>query len=720
MNFLNPLFLFGLAAAAIPVLIHLFTRRKPREVRFPSLEFLAEVNQSEIRRLRLKQWLLLALRTLAVALLAMAMARPSMKGGAAGGHGGRSGAAASTLVALVDVSGSMGAPDAEGRPLTATARRVVESLLATLGPADELLLVPYDRAVHPLSEKPLADAARLRAAAQALAPSASATDHEAALALAGRALSQSRSLNRELFWISDFQRSGFSERGIERPSGPWDEARVYIVPLQPRSHANAALTGAALAPSADPTQPPALEVNAVSYDAVNGSGAQDFALEARELARAGDARNAAEGAGSGTRAAVPGDNSLGRGFVSLGARGEGHTLLPLARAPETGGEVLLPDDALALDNRCVFAAGRAGTLRVVLREDGPPSPLRFALEAGSPASGLTVRALDASQLAAGIGDADLLVVGDVERLGPSEMQRLLDFHRAGGGVLLVPGPRADLAFWNDLLRQMGAGTLGADSPAGSPGGAAAGSGASWRLLRAVTGHAVLEGFPERPGEPLTQARFARVPLFTAAPGARTLLRFDDTHAALVEAGRVLVLSTPLDAARSDFALSGAFLPLVHQAARVLARGTAAPDLHPGDTWSAPASAEWRIEDETGHDVPVTVETTGGATRAVSLPLERTGLYRAFAGPDLRASFAVNPDPVEGDLSPMPDASLIAAFPGGRARLLRVGDDLASRVREARFGVELWPQFVLFALLLLFAESIIGRWGMPGGGWKRSS
>ena len=111
MNFLNPLFLFGLAAAAIPVLIHLFTRRKPREVRFPSLEFLAEVNQSEIRRLRLKQWLLLALRTLAVALLAMAMARPSMKGGAAG-----RGAAASTLVALVDVSGSMGAPDAEGRP----------------------------------------------------------------------------------------------------------------------------------------------------------------------------------------------------------------------------------------------------------------------------------------------------------------------------------------------------------------------------------------------------------------------------------------------------------------------------------------------------------------------------------------------------------------------------------------------------------------------------
>ena len=712
MNFLNPLFLFGLAAAAIPVLIHLFTRRKPREVPFPSLEFLAEVNQSEIRRLRLKQWLLLALRTLAVALLAMAMARPSMKGGAAG-----RGAAASTLVALVDVSGSMGAPDAEGRPLTATARRVVESLLATLGPADELLLVPYDRTVHPLSEKPLADAARLRAAAQALAPSASATDHRAALELAGRALSQSRALNRELFWISDFQRTGFGGTaagggsGIERPAGPWNEARVYLVPLSPRSRANAALTGAALAPSADPAQPPALEVRAESFDAVSGTGTQDFALEARELASAtggAGARGASQGAD--TPAPLAADASLGRGFVSLGARGEGRTLLPLARAPETGGEVLLPDDALALDNRCVFAAGRAGTLRVIVREDGPPSPLRLALEAGSPASGLTVRALDASALAAGTGDADLVVVGDVERLGPSELQRLLDFHRAGGGLLLVPGPRADLAFWNDLLKQLGAGTLGADTPAPQ--------GAAWRLLRAVAGHAILDGFPARPGEPLTQARFTRVPLFAPAAGARVLLRFDDAHAGLVEAPHVLVLSTPLDAARSDFALSGAFLPLVHQAARVLARGTAAPSLHPGDTWSAPASAEWRIEDEAGRDVPVSITTTGGATRAVSVPLERTGLYRAFAGNELRASFAVNPDPAEGDLAPMPDASLLAAFPSGRARLLRVGDDVAARVRQARFGRELWPEFVTLALLLLVAESVIGRWGMPGGGWKR--
>ena len=107
MSFLNPLFLFGLAAAAIPVIIHLFTRRRPKDIPFPSLEFLAEVNQSEIRRLKLKQWLLLLLRALAVAALALAMSRPALKGSA-----GLKGGAATSASAKKE-----GVPQAQGREL---------------------------------------------------------------------------------------------------------------------------------------------------------------------------------------------------------------------------------------------------------------------------------------------------------------------------------------------------------------------------------------------------------------------------------------------------------------------------------------------------------------------------------------------------------------------------------------------------------------------------
>ncbi len=681
MSFLNPFFLFGLLAAAIPVVIHLFTRRRPRERPFPSLEFLAEVNQSEIRRLRLRQWLLLLLRTLAVAAIALAMARPAVR--STGAHS----RAATTVIALVDVSGSMGAaagvsPRGLAATLAGQARQVVEDLLTTLGPSDELLLVPYDRAPHPGSARPSSDVGRLRAAVQMLDAGAMTTDHRAALEFAARALAGTQALNRELFWVSDFQAAGFPGNSFRAaPAGPWALARVYLVPLAPRSRANVALTDAALAPTESGL---ALTVSASSYGANPG----DLAVEAH------DAQTGAE---------------LARGFLGLPARGATATLLPLARIPDQGGVVTIPDDPLPLDDRRVFAAGRSGTLRVVLREDGPPSTLRLALEAGAPASGLAVETVAAAALPARLAGADVLVLNDLERLGAMETQAVLDFQRSGGGVLVVLGGRADAAFWNgSLLREAGLGTLGVVEQAAP--------GAAWRLVRSLAGHAALVGFPARPGEPFTTARFRSIRAFAAAPGARTLLEFDRAHPALVEGTRVLAFAAGLDPQVSDFPVSGAFLPLLHQAVKVLGRGTAAASLMPGERYRAPAATGlWRIEDEQGREVPAELVAAAGATRLVSAPLERPGLYRVVQGATVRSTFAVNPDPRESDLAALPGAALLRAFPAGRAQIVEPGADLARRVREARFGRELWSWFVALALLLLVAESVVGRLGLAGPG-----
>jgi len=696
-SFLNPLFLFGLAAAAIPVIIHLFTRRRPKTIPFPSLEFLSEVNQSEIRRLKLKQWLLLLLRTLAVAALAFAMSRPALRGSI----GLRSGASTSVVV-LLDRSGSMtAAAGGGGGTLLDQAKRIVEDLLATLGPQDEIQLVPYDMAPEPASARPSSDLGRVRAALQAVVPSARVTDHDAALRLAARTLAESHSLNRELFWISDFQSGGFggaasralatpaasSPASITAPQGPWDRSRIYLVPLAAPSRANVALTDAALAPTEGQA---ALSVSAWSF----GAPAGDVAVQARE--------------------AGAGGADIGRGFVALPASGEGTALLPLVRVPELGGEAKTPDDALELDNTRVFASGRSGTLRILIREDGAPSPIRLALEAGAPASGLEPQAVDAVSLPQALRNADALVIHDIERLGSVELQAVLDFYRAGGAVMLVPGTRADAAAWNtSLLREMNAGTLGPLETA--PGGAA------WRLNRTAVGHAVLSGFPGRPGEPLSSARFGAVRGFRPGPATRVLLAFDRAHPALIEAPHALIFTAPVDPASSDFAVSGAFLPLIHQSAKVLARGTAAASLAPGDRYSAPAvTGTWRIEDDAGHEVPSELVSDHGATRLRSQPLERPGLYRVLLGGQLRSTFAVNPDARESDLGAVDDNVVAAAFPNGRVKILSPGADLARRVREARYGRELWGWFIALALLLLIAETILARWGMTGGGAKQAA
>ena len=340
-----------------------------------------------------------------------------------------------------------------------------------------------------------------------------------------------------------------------------------------------------------------------------------------------------------------------------------------------------------------------------MREDGPPSPLRLALEAGAPASGLTLETVDPTSIVSRLPQADALVINDVTRLGTAELQAVLDFHRAGGGIFIVLGARADAGFWNEsVLRDLGAGELGGLEQAGA--------GGAWRLQRAAAGHPTLIGFPARPGEAISVAQFHAVRAFRPAAGTRVVLDFDRAHPALIEAPRAMVFAAALDAGASDFPTSGAFLPLAHQVARVLARGTAAGSLVPGDQYRAPATTgAWRIEDEQGREVASELVSDRGATRLESVPLERPGLYRVLLAGQVRNTFAVNLDVRESDLTPVPERELIAAFPPGRAQILRPGADLARRVREARYGRELWTWFVVLALLLLVIETIVARVGM---------
>ncbi len=80
MVFLNPAILLGLLAASIPIIIHLLNFRKLKKVEFSSISFLKELQKSKIKKIKIKQWLLLLLRTLLIILLVLAFARPTLEG----------------------------------------------------------------------------------------------------------------------------------------------------------------------------------------------------------------------------------------------------------------------------------------------------------------------------------------------------------------------------------------------------------------------------------------------------------------------------------------------------------------------------------------------------------------------------------------------------------------------------------------------------------------
>lgn len=84
MSFQNAILLGGGLLVALPILIHLAMRRKPRHLPFPSIRFIQQKHETNTRQLNLRHWMLLALRCLVVLLAAAVLARPSVAAASAG------------------------------------------------------------------------------------------------------------------------------------------------------------------------------------------------------------------------------------------------------------------------------------------------------------------------------------------------------------------------------------------------------------------------------------------------------------------------------------------------------------------------------------------------------------------------------------------------------------------------------------------------------------
>src|SRR5256712_11910639 len=110
-TFLHPLALVGLAAAAIPALLHLLERRVPPEAEFPPLRYLSEAERQSARRLKLRHLLLLILRTAVIVLIVLAAARPPFPTQASGGS-----LHEPTALAPILVNPAPPGPVGDGRP----------------------------------------------------------------------------------------------------------------------------------------------------------------------------------------------------------------------------------------------------------------------------------------------------------------------------------------------------------------------------------------------------------------------------------------------------------------------------------------------------------------------------------------------------------------------------------------------------------------------------
>jgi hypothetical protein len=238
MSFIAPWMLWGVAAASIPIILHLFYRSRYRTVPWAAMKFLLTSIEQTSRRLRFQEILLLVARTALLALLALALARPSTVANRGSADGD-----AVDAVLLVDTSFSMGARDGAKTRLD-RAKDGALAIIDHLPPHSTVQVIATADRAMPLGPVAASNLELARDVVKSIPLSALSTDHLPGIAAAEAALAAGHSPNKELYLFSDMQKSGW-----ERQPGALQakltelskKASVYLVRCGTRAPRNVSI-----------------------------------------------------------------------------------------------------------------------------------------------------------------------------------------------------------------------------------------------------------------------------------------------------------------------------------------------------------------------------------------------------------------------------------------------------------------------------------------------
>ncbi|MEZ6145625.1 MAG: BatA domain-containing protein [Planctomycetaceae bacterium] len=193
-----------------PIIIHLLNRRRFLRVNWAPMKYLKLTLKTNRRRLRLEQWLLLAVRTLAVAMLFLAVARPISSGANLAGFLKVQGRASRVIV--IDDSLSMSS-QTDGRSAFEQAQLAASSIVRAVGAQDSLTVVTSSRPTQPMvrhAQLEDADLSRLETSIRELDVSDQASSWTSTFDAVNRHLETSVFPLKEVIVITDLWANGWT------------------------------------------------------------------------------------------------------------------------------------------------------------------------------------------------------------------------------------------------------------------------------------------------------------------------------------------------------------------------------------------------------------------------------------------------------------------------------------------------------------------------------
>ena len=696
MSFLAPLFFAGLAAIAIPIIVHLIQKERKDVIYFPSLMFLRQIPYQSVERRRIHNWMLLLLRAAAMALLIAAFSRPFFTQGATTTAQVTTGAR--EVVIMLDRSASMGYGDHWDR-----ARAEAHKVVATIGAEDKATLVLFASKIEE-TVRATADRSQLEAAIDGATVSSDSTRFAPALRYAQSLLSRSTLPRKEAVLISDFQKSG------------WETHEEIRLP-----------EGATLAP----VSVAEVETTDLSVSSVN-LPRQSFETEERVTVTAGLTNRGAEPITNLPVKFTVNGRVIDTRQVTIGPNASGSVTFPPFTVAEDNMQATINagSDKLATNNvfNFVLSPSRPVSVLIIQGEGGdtaacgPGCPSFFlnAVLRTNKTPPFRTDVLPVARVTAGsLERRSVVVLNDVTTL-PTELDALLKrFVEQGGGLFVILKDRSP---WTTGESPLLPGKLGATVDR------AIGNDATLGFLD--FSHPVFEPFKDARHGNFAAIRFLRYRALQVAPTDRVLARFDDGATAMVErrvgTGRVIAFAAPVDDSWNLFPNHGLFLPFIVLTTQYLAQYAEPTAWHTvgrmldvsapvaaivregaaGDTTSTARKASGVVMTPSGQQVAI------GEGGVPSIELAEQGFYAVRMQGASGRPFAVgvNLDPAESDLSALPPTEFVATATG-RAAVTTTGQsleqpDLTPEDIEKKQGVW-WFLFVAGAMAIL-AETVLSN------------
>ena len=703
MNFLNPFFLIGLLAVAIPILIHLINLHRPQKVYFSTLTFFQTLKKSTIRRIRIKQYLLMALRAVAVLMLALALARPFLPPAISGSPGGSS-EEPKAIVVMVDNSPSMARIGVEG-PLIEQAKVIAATVIDGARPDDRFIVTTTNGSPDVPS---LTGSLRAKELIGEVETSNTGNYTAEMFGLLFQQLRQIPFKEAVIYVITDGQQSQFtgleelknSTRKVNKP------VSLQMVRLKGAEQQNLAITSLAL------------ESQMLSKDAPFSIGVE--------------VTNVGEAAASNQFVSLEtGDRMVGQYQVELEpgqSQAFSYEVVPDGGG-DVSGRVILEGDEVTYDNSRYFVVRIPETRSVLLVRGRERDASEFVsyLEPALRASQMANTQLKVEERSVVDTESsewakhDVIVLDGLRDVPEYWFQDFQRFVQNGKGILFFPSEQGDIRNYNRFLELFKAGSYRGIN----------GEYASFKpveqMSNLVEGHPVIDELFAKKSDEQIQLDLPEIFFYyryrhSGNAESFKILSTESGSPLLAEQrfgeGKVLVSAIGTDPGWSNFPVNPLFAPLYYRsvlyAASTEQGGVVEHVLGAPFEWEGPLDNQ---SVELVKDEHVAKPEVQGLPEGIRIRYEgyewEPGIMEITSGVEKRL-VAVNQDIMESEFVTLQHKQLENML-GNSLTVHSVIDandlsdeNLSQRLNAAGFGEEIWNWFVWVALILLVAETLISR------------